>query len=394
MAKKSLKILLTSHHRGIYSGSTRQLYLLAQELVRRGHQVKALFRTERGKQDDPSLQRLRDIGVEVFTVDLVRIKTRNMFRWAPIISSIRQVRKILLQEKFDLVNTHSGTDLDYLLLSSIGIDLPVLIAYRGMAVPLDPLNFIKYHFPRINRIIVISQAIKKIMIKSGLVREDKFKVIYGGVDLNRFRPGIDPGPIQKEFNLPQSVPVVIFIGSFVPRPNHTKGGYWLMKAMEQVLSKIPQVKLLVVGGADKNLFYRLASPQLQQATIFTGFREDVPELISASNLLVNCSLSEGLAGVIREALACAKPVVATAVGGNPELALNGETGILVPPKDPEALAQAIIKLLTNPELSRKFGEKGRELVEKLCSNERRVDQFEEVYFQEYEKWLRSRRKRN
>ncbi len=384
MDRKNLKILLTTRHSRLQSGSTHQLYLLAQELKERGHRVYVLFKGERGKPLHPSLRPLSKLELKVDLARFTKLKYRHT------IPELIWLRKFLLAEQFDLVNTFSGTDLSNLILAGSGIFIPALISYRGLAEPLDFFNSIKYRLPKVRKVIANSQAVKEIMIKTGHLAPEKIEVIYGGFDLKKFRPGIDRGLIRKEFGISDSAPVVIIIAHLKFWPEHRKGGYYFLQAGEKVLAQRPDTRFLLVGKADQEEFQQAASPALRQATIFTGYRSDIPELIAGSDLLVSASLSEGMAGVIRESMAMERPVVATEIDGTPELVKPNRTGILVPPKDPEALAKGILQLLVHPDQGRAMGIQGRKLVEDLCDNRKRVDQYERIYFEEYAKATRVR----
>jgi len=382
MRKKPLKILLTTRHSRLQSGSTHQLYLLARELKNRGHQVSVLFKGERGQPLHPSLHPLAELGLKV---DLARFHKLKYWHTIP---ELLWLRRLLLAEQFDLVNTFSGTDLSNLIVAGAGIFIPVLIAYRGLAEPLDRFNSIKYRLPKVRKVIANSQAVKKAMIRTGNLQPDKIEVVYGGFDQEKFQPEIDRNLIRAEFGIPESAPVVILIAHFKFNPEHRKGGYYFLQAGEKVLAQRPDTKFLLVGKADQDGFHEAASPALRRATIFTGFRTDIPELIAGSDLLVSASLREGMAGVIRESLAIARPVVATEIDGTPELVKTDQTGILVPAKNPEALARGILELINHPEKGREMGIQGRKLVEDLCDNRKRADQYERIYFEEYEKAAR------
>lgn len=384
MSKKSLKILLTSRHSRVQSGSTHQLYLLAKELVKRGHQVYASFKKEPGESLHPSFQPLVDIGVKLELFRFTKLKYKHT------LPELLRLKSFLWQEQFDVVNTFGGTDLSNIIAAIPGVFIPVLIAYRGLAEPLDFFNSIKYRLPLVKKVIANSEAVKRIMMKSGKIPEKKIAVIYGGFDLDKFKPDIGGEKIRREFGIPESAPVVIIIAHLKFWHEHRKGGFYFVQACEKVLKQRQDTRFLLVGKVDREKFEEIASPALKRASILTGYRTDIPELLSASDLVVNASLSEGLAGVIREGMAMAKPVVATDIDGTPELVKPNETGILVPPKNPDELARAILTIVNNPGLGRAMGAQGRKIVEQLCDNQKRVDQYERIYFEEYEKATRVR----
>jgi len=384
--KKKLKILLTIHHGHISTGSGFQLYLLAKELKKRGHRVFALFKGERGGEINPSIRRMDDIDVDYDFVKFTKLKYRHS------IPELLWLRRHLIEEKYDCITAFGGTDFGQIILASTGVFAPVLTCCRGMAMKLDIFNSFKYRLSKVSRTVAVSEAIKDVMVKTGHVDPKKITVIYGGVELERFNPEMDGRPVRQALGVSEGAKLVTIVdGFFKFNPDHTKGGYYFVKAAEIVLSARPDARFLMVGGIDEDGFRKLASPALANATIMTGHRSDIPELLSASDLTVSASLSEGLGLVIAEAMAMKKPVVGTNVGGIPELVRTGQTGTLVPARDAESMARAILDILDHPDRAKQMGENGRKLVEELCSNQKRADRWEELYCQEYEKAMSSRK---
>ena len=377
--KKKLKILLTIHHGHISTGSGFQLYLLAKEIKKRGHQVFALFKGERGGEINPSIRRMDDIDIDYDFVKFTKLKYRHS------IPELLWLRRHLIEEKYDCITAFGGTDFGQIILASTGVMVPVLTCCRGMAMKLDIFNSIKYRMSRVSRVVAVSEAIKDVMVRTGHVDPKKITVIYGGVELERFNPEMDGRPTRQALGISENAKVVTIVdGFFKFNPDHTKGGYYFVKAAEIVLAAKPDARFLMVGGIDESGFKQLASPALFKATVLTGHRSDIPELLSASDLTVSASLSEGLGLVIAEAMAMKRPVVGTNVGGIPELVRTDQTGTLVPSRDAESMARAILDILDHPDRAKQMGENGRKLAEELCSNQKRADRWEELYYQEYE----------
>lgn len=147
--------------------------------------------------------------------------------------------------------------------------------------------------------------------------------------------------------------------------------------------EFPGLKFLIAGEGKKeyknNLIKFANGYRMEKNIIFTGFREDIPEIMKGLDIFVLPSHSEGLSRTILEAMASAKPVIATEVGGNPEAIEDGVTGILVPAKEPDKLAEAILKLVKDREKRERMGVAGRERAEKLFSIEENVRKIEELY---------------
>jgi L-malate glycosyltransferase len=171
------------------------------------------------------------------------------------------------------------------------------------------------------------------------------------------------------------------------RLDRVKGIEYFLEAAAMVARRVPEARFLVVGDATKQVdgdyrkeLERRADRLGVGARIrFTGLRSDVPDILAEVAVSVLPSLSEGLSNVLLESMAAGVPVVATTVGGNPEAVEDGVTGLLVPPRDPGALAQAICRFLDSPELASRFGQAGRERVLDRFSLERMVQETESLY---------------
>jgi glycosyltransferase involved in cell wall biosynthesis len=173
----------------------------------------------------------------------------------------------------------------------------------------------------------------------------------------------------------------------VCRLNKKKGIEYFLRAAAVVAAQFPKARFLIVGSScfDPNYqaeLERLAGElDLSDRVIFTGERNDIPALLREIDLSVLPSLSEGLSNSLLEAMASAVPVIATNVGGNPEVVQDGRTGLLVPARDAAALAQAMIQILQSPDLARRFGEAGYEKVKSDFSLAATVRRTQELYME-------------
>ncbi|MCD6571383.1 MAG: glycosyltransferase family 4 protein [Deltaproteobacteria bacterium] len=222
------------------------------------------------------------------------------------------------------------------------------------------LNLLALWLP--NKIIAVSQAVANTYWN--VIRSRKIQVIHNALDLTGF-PTKALNNIRKEFNI-CSEDSIVTIPS-VLRP--WKGHEYFIRAAQLVTKKFPKCKFLILGeevikkekGYKQRLIELSKSLNLDDNIIFTGFRNDVPNILLQSDVVVLSSiLPDPLPTVVLEAMAVAKPVVATNVGGVPEMVVDKETGLLVPPKDYKAMANAILKLLMDKEYSRRLGKAGFE----------------------------------
>jgi glycosyltransferase involved in cell wall biosynthesis len=168
--------------------------------------------------------------------------------------------------------------------------------------------------------------------------------------------------------------------------NPIKGHKYFLKAAAIIKQKHPDSKFLVVGPKLPNRESYFESLQilcdelgLTEYVIFTGGRQDIPIIMAALDVLVLSSLSEACPMVVLEAMATGKPVVAARVGGVPEEIVDGQTGILVPPEDAEAIAEAVLYLLKHPRQAKEMGVKGRERIIQHFSLEKSVEQHKDLY---------------
>ena len=231
--------------------------------------------------------------------------------------------------------------------------------------------------PITNQIIAVSDNLRDYIIQNEGISPAKIKVIRNGINLSRFGKRIDAVVKKKELGIHANHSIVGIIASLTQVKNHKT----LIKAVPFILQSVPKVTFLIVGDGPlmnqhQNLVRQLG---LQDAFIFLGNRDDVPSLLSIFDVSVLCSLYEGISITILESMAAGKPVVATNVGGNPEVVKDGVTGYLVPQENPNELAKKIIHLLRNPKLAERMGNAGRTLVEKEYSYERMAEETRQLY---------------
>jgi glycosyltransferase involved in cell wall biosynthesis len=206
-------------------------------------------------------------------------------------------------------------------------------------------------------VIAVSEAARDFLVRRKRYRADKIVVIPNGRDLSVFQPGRFRQEVRKELGLDASTPVIGVVGRLETQKGHT----YLLQAWPEVLRQFPDARLLVIGdGSLRDALVEEARARGGPSVIFTGFRADVPHLIDALDVLALPSLYEGMPLTAIEAAAMARPVVATAVDGTPEVVRDGETGRLVPAADPVALSRVLCQLLAQPDEARRMGERARQ----------------------------------
>ncbi len=233
--------------------------------------------------------------------------------------------------------------------------------------------------PRTDRIVTVSGALRQDLLRLG-VPPEKVVPIYNGIDTRRFAYVRNPevrARKRAELGLADNRFVVGTVARLIP----SKGVGFLLGAVSRVLARIPGAVFLIVGdGPQRQELEGMAGRLgIGEAVRFLGFREDVPELLAAFDLFVLPSLSEGMAITLVEAMAAGRPVVASKTGGMVEVVEDGKTGLLVPPGDSEALAEAILRLHRDPAGTAEFVAAAERRVEEKFTLEAMLRQTREVY---------------
>lgn len=238
----------------------------------------------------------------------------------------------------------------------------------------------------LTHIITPTQHIRDCLIATNANLTKRISVIPFGVDTQEFSPGARDESLLQELNLPLDAPIVTLLARF----QSVKGHEVLLDAAPKILDAFPNTRFLFVGDTvfdtrDANvtrekIIERVnADARLQRAITFAGFRRDIPRVLRATDILVCPSWFEtfGMSNV--EAMACGVPVVSTNVGGPAETIVDGETGILVPPREPAVLAARVCELLGDEASRKRMGDKGRRRILEKYDFRRSVEQWEGVY---------------
>lgn len=340
---------------GEISGGNIVCLRIMEEALKRGYRVMVNSPTE-GKFTCLLGKR----GIRVYNID-----TRRSFQF---VSAIK-LSRIIKREGINLV--HSHTPLAGVFLSRLAgwmAGVPV-ITHAHTKDFLSQNHILRAYQFSLNwvtsrffcaKVIAVSKSVKNQIIKQG-VASHKIIVVYNGVSLDEAENYNNSIRIRKEFGLRQNQPIIGTVG----RLCKDKGQRILIQAAPKVIKKIPDAVFMIVGenpAQEREYKDRLEdlahSLGVKQYVIFTGYRADIMELMNAFEFFVLPSSVEGLPVVILEAMAAKKAVITTSVGGNPEIVVDGETGTLIPPEDPDKLAEAIIYHLENLEISKRMGENG------------------------------------
>lgn len=225
-------------------------------------------------------------------------------------------------------------------------------------------------------VVVPSHAVRNHMISRERLNGDNIEVIYYGFDFEALcATDEDRRHVRAEFGFGSE-----FVIGCVGRFFKNKGHIYLLSALRDLAGEIPDIRLLLLGSGDRAAIEAMIRDQgLEDRVVFAGYRKDVPACMRAMDVVVLPSLSESFGQVLVEAMAVDTPVVATDVGGVPEIVINYETGILIPPADPTAITRAVLELYHNPELRQRVVAKGHRSVRERFAIDRTVSQLLDCY---------------
>ena len=252
---------------------------------------------------------------------------------------------------------------------------PTLVASRRVDFPLKLNALSQWKYRQVAAFLCASECIRQILIGQGIPRE-RALTIHEGIDLAHV-DAAPPVSVRETFWLPTNAPIVGCIGALVEH----KGHRYLVHAAADIVRAVPEARVVIFGEGDlrhelSRLIHELG---LERHVLLPGFRPDVLSLLKAFDVFVMPSITEGLGTSILDAMACTKAVVASDVGGIPEVVERDVTGLLVPPRDASALSAAVIRLLRDPALAGRLGGAGRARVERRFTADRMVQETLDVY---------------
>jgi glycosyltransferase involved in cell wall biosynthesis len=359
-----LRIIQVNRH-GPGGGGSEQAFHLALALRRRGHHL--LFLTA---PDERWRKRCDTAGLPLACLPM---QGRFDFVMAARLASL------IKRHGAQVVHAHKGREQALAFWASCFTRIPALVANRGVSFPVGRLRALKYRY-RTDAVVAVSESVRQELLASG-VPASKLVTIHGGVDTDRFHPEIDGEGVREALNIPSDALMI----TKVAHVREWKGYDIFLQAAAVVAAAEPRAMFVGVGkgtGETPVLDRLVGELHLGDRIRWAGFREDLPQMLAAADICVHAATAgEGVTGAVREALAMAKPVVVTDVGGNRELVIDGETGLLVPPCDPARLAAGILTLIRKPERAQALGWAGRRMVEGNFSHDVKAHRVEQLYRQ-------------
>jgi glycosyltransferase involved in cell wall biosynthesis len=335
-----------------YGGQEAMAAVLAEQLQARSHDVVFLCRPV-----FPALERLQS-----------RVAVEPVLRgidWDP--RSIWRARKVLQRHGVQVMLVTTNKDMRSAALAAWSLGVPVVVR-RAMARPLRGTPHYRFLYGVLpQHIVTNSHATRKILLDSApWIDPEHTSVIHNGIDPRPFREA-EPA----ELGIPPGALVIGFVGRFV----EWKGVLTVAEAWKRVVRALPDAHLALVGEGEMEAEMRALLADVDRVQ-WVGFRRDVPSIMRSLDVLAFPSTMEGFGLAAVEAMAASVPVVGARAAALPEVLNDGVEGLLIPPRDPAALADALLRLGRDPELRQRMGRLGQARVERQFSLDRMLDAYE------------------
>lgn len=357
-----MKILHTEWSDG-WGGQEIRILADAMVLTGMGHEVTLLVCPGGGLN-----RNAREQGLPV-----IEMRIRHAYD----LGALGRLAALFRREKYDVVNTHSSVDSWVAGAAAKITGVPVLVRTRHLSVPVskNPFNVV-YRWP--DAIVTTAEMIRRRMIVDNGVRPERIVSIPTGIDLGKFDPGLDPGDLGRELALAPEHRVVTMVAVLRSWKRHEI----FLEAAARLIPERPELRFLVVGdGPGRNrVSNKIKDLGIEDQVVMTGYRTDIPRILALTEV---CALtsesSEGVPQSVLQYQAMAKPVVACSAGGIPEVVQDGQTGLLCPINDSQAVAAALGRILDDRELAARLGRAGRRQVEEKHSLEVMASSTLELY---------------
>lgn len=350
-------------------GTERMVVDLAKGLKNKGHQIMVCILSKGG----PLAEELKQEGIETVVLSKLLLKNKYIFYF------VFKLYKLIQKNNFDVLHTHMFIPSFWGRIAGILGGIKVIIAseYNQDYWKKRRHIFIDKALSLFtDKIIVVSSAVKDFVIEKEKIDSHKLILIHNAVDAKKFMP-CDAAHLKKEFNISDGTFIVGTVSRLIPQ----KGQQYFLEAACRISGYPQDIKFLIVGdgllrGDLESLSERLG---LRDKVIFAGLRQELVEFLSILDIFVLPSIWEGLSVTLLGAMAMGKPVITTDIKGVEDLIIDGENGLLVPPKDSEKLAQAMLKLINDELYARNLGLNARKTVEKGFSLKTMIEKTEALY---------------
>ncbi len=333
------------------------------------------------KDGNPIADEIRALGVPVECLDIKRL--RDLDAIPRLTRYLKGIGAVLVHTQLEAANILGNLSAKLLRLPTVCTIhvMPSLDVKTRTKLHQSVEWFVLRHF--CDRVISVSEGAREYHIQISGSSPEQVTTIYNGIDLSAFvnmDNAREREVARTELGIPQDANVLITVA--VLRP--PKGIQFMIRALPQVLTSHPNTYYLIVGSGSHqdSLIAEADKAGVRERVIFAGLRKDVPRLLVASDVFVLPTLTEALPTVLAEAMGAGLPVIASRVGGVPEMIADGQNGLLVEPEDPDSLSRACIRLLDRPGERATMGAAGWQIVNQKFSIERQVEQLKELYLEQ------------
>jgi glycosyltransferase involved in cell wall biosynthesis len=304
-----------------------------------------------------------------FSVEFV--KMRGNIDPLAVLALIRIYRR----HGVDIVHSHSNADSwNASIAAKLTPRRPLVVRTRHLSAAFN--NRLIYNFMA-DRVVTTGEYTRQYMIREKGIDPQRVLAIPSGINLQRFNPERVQENLKAELGIPPDAPVFGSASIF----RRKKGYHHLLEATKEILRAFPGAKLLLVGdGPQKeSLTAMIGELAIQPSVILPGFREDMPQVLNTMDIFVFPTLEEAFPNAVMEAMAMGRAVVATRVGGVPDIVTDGQNGLLVEPGDISGMVSKVSILLRDQAMRCAMGERGRKFVEANCRQEIMVKKLEQLY---------------
>lgn len=294
------------------------------------------------------------------------------------LSAAWRLARVVKRLRPDVIHAHDphGVAMAALALSMGSMDsAPALVASRRVDFHLKSNSLSRWKHRMVDCFICASEAIRQLLLTDGIAA-DRTVTVHEGIDVGHVEAA-PPVNVHEVLWLPHHAPLIGAVGALVPH----KGHRYLIEAMALIVREVPDARCVIFGeGELREHLERLVDEyHLGKHVLLPGFRTDVLGCVKGLDVFVMCSVTEGLGTSLLDAMACARPIIASRTGGIPEVIEDGVTGILVPPRDGPALAGAVVTLLTDERRRQELAANGQARVRQRFTVERMVAETASVY---------------
>lgn len=332
----------------VWGGGEEVFFQWATGLAARGHRV-----TAAGRLKSLFLDRFKGTDIDIVTLPIGGdFDPRVVWR----------LSDLFRKKEIDLVCVNFNKGLRLAGLAARWVGRPAVVWVQGVKLPKNRWHHRWLTNRLVDRIIVPSQSLRRELEQFPWLDQRKISVIANGIDLRRFADLTEEGQrVRQQLGVAKSELLIGIFGRLI----EAKGHKIFLAAFSELIKKNAGLKTVVVGSGllESELKNLVTARGLSASVILAGFQKKPGAFMAACDLIVHPALYEPFGLVLLEAMALGKPVVASRVGGIPEVITDGETGLLVPPGDVMALVAAIMQYIENPQLCLEFGARGRRWVE-------------------------------